>query len=142
MSNNSSISLTVLITVQGPLDKFKVLALLDTGADANFIKKDLEDTLVLPLYGSLDVKVGNSTYTDASSITHPVTFDLEGFPFRIKCNSTPNLSNPFIIGFPWLKECFLNLTTLTTESLSLATMHFVLHPSTLMCPSLHLLASN
>ncbi|KAJ9075638.1 hypothetical protein DSO57_1033979 [Entomophthora muscae] len=95
-------------TINGPLSKVKVLALLDTGANANFIKKDLEDALGLPLYGSLDVKVGNSTYTDASSITQPVTFDLEGSPFRVKCNSTPNLSYPFILGFPWLKECFLN----------------------------------
>ncbi|KAJ9052281.1 hypothetical protein DSO57_1035823, partial [Entomophthora muscae] len=65
----------------------KVLALLDTSANANFIKKDLADTLRLPLYGSLDVKVGNSTYTDASSITQPVTFDLDGSLFRVKFNN-------------------------------------------------------
>ncbi|KAJ9085360.1 hypothetical protein DSO57_1014779 [Entomophthora muscae] len=108
MSKDSSISMTVLVTVHGPLGKVKVLSLLDTSADANFIKKELSDTLGLPLYGSLDVKVENSTYTDASSITQPVTFNLEGSPFHIKCNSTPNLSYPFILGFPWLKECFLN----------------------------------
>ncbi|KAJ9088108.1 retrotransposon-like protein 1 [Entomophthora muscae] len=108
MYKDSSISPTVLITVHSPLGKVKVLALLDTSSDANFIKKDLADTLRLPLYGSLDFKVKNSTYTDASSITQPVTFDLEGSPFCVKCNSTPNLSYPFILGFPWLKECFLN----------------------------------
>ncbi|KAJ9056476.1 hypothetical protein DSO57_1032733 [Entomophthora muscae] len=108
MSKDSPISPTVLVTVHGPLSKVKVLALLDTGANANFIKKDLADTLGLPLYGSLDVKVGNSTYTDASSITQPVTFNLEGSPFLVKSNSTPNLSYPFILGFPWLKGCFLN----------------------------------
>ncbi|KAJ9087395.1 hypothetical protein DSO57_1033739 [Entomophthora muscae] len=74
ISKDSSISLTVLVTV-------KVKVLLDTGADAKLIKKNLADTLRLPLYGPLDVKVGNSTYTDTSSITQPVTFDLEGSPF-------------------------------------------------------------
>ncbi|KAJ9086631.1 hypothetical protein DSO57_1001913 [Entomophthora muscae] len=96
------------LSQEGPLGKIKVLALLDTGANENFIKKELADTLGLPLYLSLDFKVGNSTYTDASSITQPVMFDLEGSPFHTKCNSTPNLSYPFILGFPWLNECFLN----------------------------------
>ncbi|KAJ9062722.1 hypothetical protein DSO57_1007892 [Entomophthora muscae] len=108
MSKDSSISMTVLVTVQRPLVKVKVLALLDTSADANFIKKELADTLGLPLYGSLDVKVRNSTYTDTSSIMQPVMFALEGSPFHVKCNSTPNLSYPFILGFPWLKECVIN----------------------------------
>ncbi|KAJ9073917.1 hypothetical protein DSO57_1011592 [Entomophthora muscae] len=108
MLKDSHISPTVLVTVHRPLGKVKVLALLDTAADANFIKKDLADTLGLPLYGSLNFKVRNSTYTDASSITQPVTFNLEGSLFCVKCNSTPNLPYPFILGFPWLKECFLN----------------------------------
>ncbi|KAJ9070690.1 hypothetical protein DSO57_1005217 [Entomophthora muscae] len=107
MSKDSSISSTVLVTVHSPLGKVKVLALLDISANAIFIKKNLADSLRLPLYGSLNVKIRNSTYTDASSITQPVTFDLEGSTFCIKCNSTPNLSYPFILGFPWLKECFL-----------------------------------
>ncbi|KAJ9069370.1 hypothetical protein DSO57_1019203 [Entomophthora muscae] len=108
MSKDSYISPTVLVTLNGPLGKVKVLALLDTGADANFIKKELADTLGLPLYESLDAKVRNNTYTYASSIMQPVTFDLESSPFRVKCNSTPKLSYPFILSFPWLKECFLN----------------------------------
>ncbi|KAJ9061486.1 hypothetical protein DSO57_1020201 [Entomophthora muscae] len=56
-SSNQALSPTVFVTVHGPLGKVKVLALLDTNADAKFIKKDLADTLGLPLYGSLDVKV-------------------------------------------------------------------------------------
>ncbi|KAJ9056589.1 hypothetical protein DSO57_1031461 [Entomophthora muscae] len=122
MSKDSSIFPTVLVTVRSPLGKVKVLKLLDTGTDANFIKKDVTDTLGLPFYGSLDVKVRNGTYTDASSITQPVTFDLEGSPFCVKYNFTPNLSYSFIRGFPWLKECFLyfdhinNRVTLTCNN--------------------------
>ncbi|KAJ9051121.1 hypothetical protein DSO57_1007549 [Entomophthora muscae] len=108
MFKDSPISLTVLVTVHRPFGKVKILALFDTGADTKFIKKDLADTIVLPLYGSLDIKFGKNTYTDTYSITQPVTFDLKGSLFRVRCNFTPNLSYPFILGFSWLKEFLLN----------------------------------
>ncbi|KAJ9087030.1 hypothetical protein DSO57_1037308 [Entomophthora muscae] len=106
--NDISKSPTVLVTIHGPLRKIKVLALLDTGADANFIEEKLAKLLGLPAFGSLDVKVGNSTLIGATPILHPVTIDLEGSPFRVTCNSSPNLSFPFILGFPWLRESLLN----------------------------------
>ncbi|KAJ9062472.1 hypothetical protein DSO57_1010495 [Entomophthora muscae] len=69
----------------------------------------ISPTVLVTVHGPLGkVKVRNSTYTDASFIMQPITFDLEGSPFRINCNSTPNLSYPVILGFPWLKKCFLN----------------------------------
>ncbi|KAJ9049090.1 Retrotransposon-derived protein peg10 [Entomophthora muscae] len=69
--NNTSKSPTVLVTIHGPLGKIKVLALLDTGADANFIEEKLAKLLGLPTFGSLDVKVGNSTLIDATPILQP-----------------------------------------------------------------------
>ncbi|KAJ9049960.1 hypothetical protein DSO57_1019131 [Entomophthora muscae] len=66
--NNTSKSPTVLVIIHGPLGKIKVLALLDTGADANFIEEKLAKLLGLPAFGSLDVKVGNSTLIGATPI--------------------------------------------------------------------------
>ncbi|KAJ9065521.1 hypothetical protein DSO57_1018678 [Entomophthora muscae] len=106
--NNTSKSPTVLVTIHGPLGKIKVLALLDTGADANFIEEKLAKLLGLPAFRSLDVKVRNSTLIGATPILQPVTIDLEGSPFRVTCNSSPNLSFQFILGFPWLRESLLN----------------------------------
>ncbi|KAJ9084372.1 Retrotransposon-derived protein peg10 [Entomophthora muscae] len=106
--NNTSKSSTVLVTINGPLGKIKVLALLDTGADANFIEEKLAKPLGLPAFGSLDVKVGNSTLIGTTPILQPVTIDLEGSPFCVTCNSSPNLSFLFILGFPWLRESLLN----------------------------------
>ncbi|KAJ9070385.1 hypothetical protein DSO57_1008681 [Entomophthora muscae] len=106
--NDTSKSPTVLVTIHGPLGKIKVLALLDTGADANFIEEKLTKLLGLPAFGSLDVKVGNSTLIGATPILQPVTIDLEGSPFHVTCNSSPNLSFQFILGFPWLRESLLN----------------------------------
>ncbi|KAJ9078393.1 hypothetical protein DSO57_1007109 [Entomophthora muscae] len=90
------------------MGKIKVLALLNTGAAANFIEEKLAKLLGLPAFGSLDVKVGNSTLIGATPILQPVTIDLEGSPFRVTCNSSPNLSFPFILGFLWLRESLLN----------------------------------
>ncbi|KAJ9064096.1 hypothetical protein DSO57_1033947, partial [Entomophthora muscae] len=98
--NNTFKSPTVLVTIHGPLGKIKVLILLDTGANANFIEEKLAKLLGLPTFGSLDVKAGNSTLIGAIPILQPVTIDLEGSPFCITCNSLPNLSFPFILGFP------------------------------------------
>ncbi|KAJ9059816.1 hypothetical protein DSO57_1037624 [Entomophthora muscae] len=106
--NNTSKSPTVLVTIHGPLGNIKVLALLDTGTDANFIEEKLAKLLGLPAFGSLDVKVGNSTLIGTTPILQPVTIDLEGSPFRVMCNSSPNLSFPFILGFLWLRESLLN----------------------------------
>ncbi|KAJ9072775.1 hypothetical protein DSO57_1023704 [Entomophthora muscae] len=86
----------------------KVLALLDTGANANFIEEKLAKLLGLPAFGSLDIKVGNSTLIGATPILQLVTIDLEGSPFCVTCNSSPNLSFLFILGFPWLRESLLN----------------------------------
>ncbi|KAJ9067331.1 Retrotransposon-derived protein peg10 [Entomophthora muscae] len=66
--NNTSKSPTVLVTIYGPLGKIKVLALLDTGTDANFIEEKLAKLLGLPAFGSLDIKVGNSTLIGATPI--------------------------------------------------------------------------
>ncbi|KAJ9055464.1 hypothetical protein DSO57_1003544 [Entomophthora muscae] len=106
--NNTSKSPTVLVTIHGPLGKIKVLALLDTGADANFNEEKLTKLLGFPAFGSLDVKVGNSTLIGATPILQPVTIDLEGSPFCVTCNSSPNLSFSFILGFLWLRESLLN----------------------------------
>ncbi|KAJ9051089.1 hypothetical protein DSO57_1008054 [Entomophthora muscae] len=100
--NNTSKSPTVLVTIHGPFVKIKVLALLDTGANANFIEEKLAKLLGLPAFRSLDVKVGNRTLIGATPILQPVTIDLEGSPFRVMCNSSPNLSFLFILGFLWL----------------------------------------
>ncbi|KAJ9068866.1 hypothetical protein DSO57_1024406, partial [Entomophthora muscae] len=105
---NTSKSPTVLVTIHRPLGKIKVLALLDTGADANFIEEKLAKLLGLPAFGSLDIKVVNSTLIGATPILQPVIIDLEGSPFCVTCNSSPNLSFPFILGFPWLRESLLN----------------------------------
>ncbi|KAJ9052558.1 Retrotransposon-derived protein peg10 [Entomophthora muscae] len=106
--NNTSKSPTVLVTIHGPLGKIKVLALLDTGANANFIEEKLAKLLGLPAFGSLDVKVGNSTLIDTTPILQPVTIDLEGSSFYVTCNSSSNLSFLFILGFLWLRESLLN----------------------------------
>ncbi|KAJ9067067.1 hypothetical protein DSO57_1003373 [Entomophthora muscae] len=106
--SNTSKSSTVLVPIYGPLGKIKVLALLNTGTDANFIEKKLANLIGLPASKSLDVKVGNSTLTSTTPILQPVTIDLEGSPFRVTCNSSPNLSFPFFLGFPWLRESLLN----------------------------------
>ncbi|KAJ9061500.1 Retrotransposon-derived protein peg10 [Entomophthora muscae] len=90
----------VLVTIHGPLGKIKVLALLNTGADANFIEEKLAKLIGLSASGSLDVKVGKSTIIGATPIIQPVTIDLKGSSFRVTCNSSPNLSFPFILGFP------------------------------------------
>ncbi|KAJ9054919.1 Retrotransposon-derived protein peg10 [Entomophthora muscae] len=90
--NNTSKSPTVLVTIHRSLGKFKVLALLDTGANANFIEEKLAKLLGLPAFGSLDVKVRNSTLIGATPILQPVTIDFEGSPFCVTCNSSPNLS--------------------------------------------------
>ncbi|KAJ9066631.1 Retrotransposon-derived protein peg10 [Entomophthora muscae] len=74
--NNTSKSSTVLVTIHGPLGKIKVLALLDTGANANFIEEKLAKLLGFPAFGSLDVKVGNSTLIGTTPILQPVTIDL------------------------------------------------------------------
>ncbi|KAJ9089215.1 hypothetical protein DSO57_1015149 [Entomophthora muscae] len=66
--NNTSKSPTVLVTIHGPLGKIKVLALLDIGANANFIEEKLTKILGLPAFGSLDVRVGNSTLIGATAI--------------------------------------------------------------------------
>ncbi|KAJ9059217.1 Retrotransposon-derived protein peg10 [Entomophthora muscae] len=79
--NDTSKSPTVLVTIHGPLGKIKVLALLNTGANANFIEEKLAKLLGLPTFGSLDVKVGNSTLIGATPILQPVTIDLESSPF-------------------------------------------------------------
>ncbi|KAJ9072786.1 Retrotransposon-derived protein peg10 [Entomophthora muscae] len=105
---NTSKSPTVLVTIHGPLGNIKVLALLYTGADANFIEEKLAKLIGLSASGSLDVKVGNSTIISATPILQPVTINLEGSPFRVMCNSSPNLSFPFILGFSWLRESLLN----------------------------------
>ncbi|KAJ9063413.1 Retrotransposon-derived protein peg10 [Entomophthora muscae] len=75
--NNTSKSLKVLVTLNEPFGKIKVLALLDTGANANFIEEKLAKLLGLPAFGSLDAKVGNSTLIGATPILQPVTIDLE-----------------------------------------------------------------
>ncbi|KAJ9049196.1 hypothetical protein DSO57_1027133 [Entomophthora muscae] len=106
--NNTSKSPTILVTIYEPLGKIKVLALLDTDADANFIEEKLAKLLRLPASGSLDIKVGSSTLIGATPILQPVTIDLEGSPFCVTCNSSPNLSFPFILGFLWLRESLLN----------------------------------
>ncbi|KAJ9077706.1 hypothetical protein DSO57_1014168 [Entomophthora muscae] len=111
--NSSYKSPAVLVTIYGPLGKIKVLALLDTGADVNFIEEKLAKLLGLPAFGSLDVKVGNSTLIGATPILQPVTIDLEGSPFRVTCNSSPNLSFPFILGFLWLREYYLHAMKLS-----------------------------
>ncbi|KAJ9050689.1 Retrotransposon-derived protein peg10 [Entomophthora muscae] len=99
---------TVLVTIHEPLGKFKVLALLNTGTDSNFIEEKLDKLIGLPASRSLDVKVGNSTITGATPILQPVTIDLEGSPFYIMCNSSPNLSFLFNLGFLWLRDSLLN----------------------------------
>ncbi|KAJ9087738.1 hypothetical protein DSO57_1030258 [Entomophthora muscae] len=66
--NNTSKSPTVLVIIQGPLGKIKVLALLETGANAKFIEEKLAKLLGLPAFGSLDVKMGNSTLIGATHI--------------------------------------------------------------------------
>ncbi|KAJ9088538.1 hypothetical protein DSO57_1022149 [Entomophthora muscae] len=106
--SNTSKSPTVLVTIHRPLGKIKVLTLLDTGTDANFIEEKLANLTGLPAFGSLDVKVGNSTLNGATPILQPVTIDLEGSPFRVMCNSSPNLSFPFVLGFLWMRELLLN----------------------------------
>ncbi|KAJ9062907.1 Retrotransposon-derived protein peg10 [Entomophthora muscae] len=111
--NNTSKSTTVLVTIHGPLGKIKVLALLDTGADANFIEEKLAKLLGLPTFGSLGVKVENSTLIGATPILQPVTIDLEGSSFRVTCNSSPNLSFPFILEFLWLREYHLHAMALS-----------------------------
>ncbi|KAJ9059116.1 Retrotransposon-derived protein peg10, partial [Entomophthora muscae] len=95
---NTSKPPTVLVTIHGPLEKIKVLALLDTGANANFIEEKLAKLLGLPAFGSLDVKVRNSTLISATPILQPVTIDLDGSPFRITCNSSPQIILPV---HPW-----------------------------------------
>ncbi|KAJ9065943.1 hypothetical protein DSO57_1014563 [Entomophthora muscae] len=74
--NNTFKSTTVLVTIHGPLGKIKVLALLDTGVNANFIEGKLAKLLRPPAFGSLDVKVGNSTLISATPILQPVTIVL------------------------------------------------------------------
>ncbi|KAJ9078623.1 Retrotransposon-derived protein peg10 [Entomophthora muscae] len=95
---DTSKSPTVLVTIHGPLGKIKVLALLDTGANVNFIEEKLAKLIELSASGSLDVKVGNSTIISATPILQPVTINLEGSSFCVTCNSSPNLSFPFILG--------------------------------------------
>ncbi|KAJ9083533.1 retrotransposon-like protein 1 [Entomophthora muscae] len=107
-SKDFSSSPAVLVIVHSYFSKVKVLTLFDTGANTIFIKKELADTLGLPLYGLRDVKVGKSTYTKAASIIQSVTFDLEGSLVHIRCNSTPKLSYSFILEFLWPKKYLLN----------------------------------
>ncbi|KAJ9061199.1 Retrotransposon-derived protein peg10 [Entomophthora muscae] len=128
--SDTSKSPTVLVTIHEPLGKIKVLALLDTGANANFIEEKLANLIELLSFGSLDVKVENSTLTGATPILQPVTIDLEGSPFRVMCNSSPNLSFPFILGFPCLESLCLNLITQTTRFFLLAmtlSNHYLLY---------------
>ncbi|KAJ9055503.1 hypothetical protein DSO57_1003204 [Entomophthora muscae] len=66
--SNTSKSLTVSVTIHGPLGKIKVLALLNTGTNANFIEEKIDKLIRLPASWSLDVKVGNSTLTSATPI--------------------------------------------------------------------------
>ncbi|KAJ9049308.1 hypothetical protein DSO57_1025907 [Entomophthora muscae] len=96
---DTSKSPTILVTIHGPLGKIKFLALLDTGTDANFIEEKLAKLIGLSASSSLDVKVGNSTIIGAIPILQTVTIDLEGSPFCVTCNFSPNLSFPFILGF-------------------------------------------
>ncbi|KAJ9072537.1 Retrotransposon-derived protein peg10 [Entomophthora muscae] len=96
---DTSKSSTLLVTIHGPLGKIKVLALLDTGANANFIEEKLAKLIGLSASGSLDVKVENSTIISATPILQPVIIDLEGSPFRVMCNSSPNLSFPLFLDF-------------------------------------------
>ncbi|KAJ9057196.1 retrotransposon-like protein 1 [Entomophthora muscae] len=103
-----SLSPSVFPNYYGPLGKIKVLALLDTGANVDFIEEKLANLIGLPAFGSLDVKMGNSTLTGATPILQPVAIDLDGSPFYVMYNSSPNLSFPFILGFPWLRESLLN----------------------------------
>ncbi|KAJ9088425.1 hypothetical protein DSO57_1023342 [Entomophthora muscae] len=98
LSNNSK-SPTILVTIDGPLGKIKFLVLFDTGANANFIEEKLANLIGLSTSGSLDVKGGSSTLIGAIPILQPVTIDLEGSPFCVTCNSSPNLSFPLILGF-------------------------------------------
>ncbi|KAJ9057910.1 Retrotransposon-derived protein peg10 [Entomophthora muscae] len=95
---------TVLVTIHGPLGKIKVLALLNTGANANFIEEKLAKLIGLP---------ASSTITGTTPILQPVTIDLEGSLFCVTCNSSPNLSFPFILGFLWLREFHLHAMTLS-----------------------------
>ncbi|KAJ9056964.1 hypothetical protein DSO57_1026913, partial [Entomophthora muscae] len=113
--SDTSKSPTVLVTIHGPLGKIKVLALLDTGANTNFIEEKLTKLLGLPAFGSLDVKMGNSTLIGATPILQPIIIDLEGSPFCVTCNSSPNLSFPFILGFLWLRESLLNFDHLNNN---------------------------
>ncbi|KAJ9086588.1 hypothetical protein DSO57_1002310 [Entomophthora muscae] len=99
---------TVLVTIHEHLGKIKVLALLDTSTNANLIEEKLANLIGLPSFRSLDVKVGNSTLTGTTPILQPVTINLEGSPFCVMCNSSPNLSFLFILRFPWLRESLLN----------------------------------
>ncbi|KAJ9074030.1 Retrotransposon-derived protein peg10, partial [Entomophthora muscae] len=112
---DTSKSPNVLVTLHGPLRKIKVLALLDTGADAKFIEERLAKLIGLSASGSLDVKVGNSTIIGATPILQPVTINLKGSPFHATCNSSPNLSFPFILGFPWLRKSLLNFNQLNNK---------------------------
>ncbi|KAJ9050452.1 Retrotransposon-derived protein peg10 [Entomophthora muscae] len=68
LSNNTSKSPTILITIHGPLGKIKVLDLLDTGTNANLIEEKLAILIGLPTFRSLDIKVGNSIFTGATPI--------------------------------------------------------------------------
>ncbi|KAJ9083321.1 hypothetical protein DSO57_1035844 [Entomophthora muscae] len=68
--SDTSKSPTVLVTIHGPLGKIKVLSLLNTGANANFIEEKLANLIGLTAFKSLDVKVGNSTLTDATPISN------------------------------------------------------------------------
>ncbi|KAJ9068736.1 Retrotransposon-derived protein peg10 [Entomophthora muscae] len=65
---DTSKSPNILVTINGPLGKIKVIALLDTGANAKFIEEKLANLIGLPAFGSLDVKVGNRTLTGAIPI--------------------------------------------------------------------------
>ncbi|KAJ9070455.1 Retrotransposon-derived protein peg10 [Entomophthora muscae] len=89
--SNTSKSPTILVTIHGPLGKIKVPALLDTSANAKFIEEKLANLIGLPDFGSIDVKMGNRTLIGATPILQPVTIDLEGSPFCVMCNSSPNL---------------------------------------------------
>ncbi|KAJ9056839.1 hypothetical protein DSO57_1028816 [Entomophthora muscae] len=99
---------TLMITVYGPKGKSHVLVLLNKCVNVNFIDNSLVKPLGIPTKGSQRVHILNQATEESSILHEPIIIDLEGSPFRLSCNAI-KLSYSLVLGFPWLKENFVNL---------------------------------
>ncbi|KAJ9057998.1 hypothetical protein DSO57_1017147 [Entomophthora muscae] len=75
------------------------------------LKKKLANLIDLPAFGSLEVKMGNSSLTDATPILQPITIDLEGSSFHI-INVVKSL--PRVPGTLCLIPSKMSLTTISS----------------------------